>query len=221
MIQDRAQENQNINSSQMQASQFASQVNDQQLYETMQEVIKKNKEKVIIDDKKDRIIEEEGEEEKQAEDKDLLPKYGGLSKSMIQRRINFKKMNEQFKNIFNKENSNINDCRRCLIHLIIVVGVINCCAWEIDCLFLNVCYGENIEMKKWISIILFPIIVISIILLYLLFDSINYLRRKIIMTCVVIYFILSLFLIILGAITISKGCKFGEDDAGEVLKELT
>ena len=40
-------------------------------------------------------------------------------------------INDEFKNIFNKENSNINDCRRCLIHLIIVVGVINCCAWTI------------------------------------------------------------------------------------------
>ena len=150
MIQDQA------NSSQMQANQFASQVNDPELYTTMQEVIKKNKEKVHIDEKKEEGIEEEGEEKKEEENKDLAPKYGGLSKSVIQRRIQNKKLIDEFKNIFNKDNSNINDCRRCLIHIIIVVVVINCCAWEIYCLFLNICYGENIEMKQWISIILFP-----------------------------------------------------------------
>jgi len=216
MIQDQA------NSSQMQANQFASQVNDPELYTTMQEVIKKNKEKVHIDEKKEEGIEEEGEEEKKEEEnKDLAPKYGGLSKSVIQRRIQNKKLIDEFKNIFNKDNSNINDCRRCLIHIIIVVGVINCCVWEIDCLFLNICYGENIEMKQWISIILFPIIVISIILLYILFDSINYLRRKIIMACIIIYLILSIFLLVFGAISISLGCKYSEDDAQEVLKGLT
>ena len=216
------QPGENINSSQMQANQFVSQVHDPGLFTTMQEVIKKNKEKIHVDEKKEEGIEEEGEEKQGEEkDKDLAPKYGGLSKSMIQRRIQNKKLIDEFKNIFNKENSNINDCRRCLIHLIIVVGVINCCAWEIDCLFLNVCYGENIEMKQWISITLFPVIVISIILLYVLFDSINYLRRKIIMTCIIIYIILSLFLLVLGAISISLGCKYSEDDAEEVLKGLT
>ena len=218
MIQSQEPENQNINPSQIQASQFAAQVNDQDLYTTMQKVIEKNKEKVRIDDKKEEAIEE-GEEEKGDEDKGLLPKYGGLSKSIIQRRLNFKKLNEEFKNIFNKENSNINDCRRFLIHLIIFVGVINCCAWEIDCLFLNACYGEDVEMKKWVSIILFPVIIISIILLYFIFDSINYLRRKIIMICIIIYLILSLFLIILGGISISYGFKYGEEDASDTLKE--
>ena len=92
-------ENQNVNTSQLHQNQFLSQVNDPELYTTMQEVIKKNKEKVRIDEKKD---EEEKGEEKQEEDKDLLPKYSGLSKSMIQRRLNFKRLNEEFKNIFNK-----------------------------------------------------------------------------------------------------------------------
>ena len=180
--------NQNVNTSQLNQNQFLSQVVDPELYTTMQEVIKRNKEKVRIDEKK----EEEAGEEKQEEDKEKQ-KYGGLSKSMIQRRLNFKRLNDEFKNIFNKDNSNINSCRRYLIHFIIFVGVINCCAWEVDCLFLNICYGEEIEMEKWISITLFPIIVVSIILLYLLFDSVNYLKRKIIMVCIVIYFILSLY----------------------------
>ena len=212
-----AAESQNINHSQIQSNQFAAQVHDQELFTTMQEVLKKNKEKVIIEEKKD----EEEEEEKQGEDKELLTKSVGLSKSVIQRRLNFKKLHEEFINIFNKENSNINDCRRCLIHMIVLVGVLNCCAWEIDCLFFNICYGEYIEMKKWISISLFPVIIVSIFLLYILFDSINYLRRKIILACIIIYFILSLFLIILGIFSISYGAKYSIDDASSQLKTLT
>ena len=86
--------NQNVNTSQLNQNQFLSQVVDPELYTTMQEVIKRNKEKVRIDEKK----EEEAGEEKQEEDKEKQ-KYGGLSKSMIQRRLNFKKLNEEFKNI--------------------------------------------------------------------------------------------------------------------------
>jgi hypothetical protein len=41
------------------------------------------------------------------------------------------------------------------------------------------------------------------------------------MTCIIIYIILSLFLLVLGAISISLGCKYSEDDASEVLKGLT
>ena len=79
--------NQNVNTSQLNQNQFLSQVVDPELYTTMQEVIKRNKEKVRIDEKK----EEEAGEEKQEEDKEKQ-KYGGLSKSMIQRRLNFKKL---------------------------------------------------------------------------------------------------------------------------------
>ena len=71
--------NQNVNTSQLNQNQFLSQVVDPELYTTMQEVIKKYKEKVRIDEKK----EEEAGEEKQEEDKEKQ-KYGGLSKSIIQ-----------------------------------------------------------------------------------------------------------------------------------------
>ena len=77
----------------------------------------------------------------------------------------FEPLEEGFKDIFNKGNSNINDVRRDLIHLIIVLVVINCIAWEIDCLFLDACYGENIEMELWISHTLCPLIFASLIFL--------------------------------------------------------
>ena len=140
---------------------------------------------------------------------------------MIQRRLNFLKLNKEFKNIFNKDNSNINDKRRCLIHTIIFVGVLNCCAWEIDCLFFNVCYGEDIEMKKWVSISLFPLIGLSIFLLYILNTSINYLKRTLMMICIIIYLILSIFAIILGIFSIVKACEFKTEDAEEKYKRLS
>ena len=47
-------ENQNISQSNNQSNQFASQVNDPQLFDTMKKVIERNKEKVILDEKKRR-----------------------------------------------------------------------------------------------------------------------------------------------------------------------
>jgi len=190
-----------------QSSQFASQVNDPNVYETMQQVIKKSKEKITYDNKK-----EEDEEEDKGEDKEEFLGKSRLSQSMIQRRINFLKLNKEFKNIFNKDNSNINDKRRCLIHTIIFVGVLNCCAWEIDCLFFNVCYGEDIEMKKWVSISLFPLIGLSIFLLYILNTSINYLKRTLMMICINIYLALSIFAIMLGIYSIVKACELKTED---------
>jgi hypothetical protein len=207
MIQD-VPDSQNLNSqiiSNNQNNQFISQVNDPNLVDLTQKVIQVSKEKYVEEEEKKEAEEEAKEQEA---DKNRGMRQSALSKSVLQRRLNFKKLNEEFKNIFNKENSNINDIRRCLIHLIIIVGVINCCVWEVDCLFFNICYGEEIEMEKAISALLFPLIILSIFLLYILFVSINYLQRKIIMTCIIIYLILSIVLIIIGIWSIVKGAKF-------------
>ena len=198
-----------------QSSQFASQVNDPNVYETMQQVIKKSKEKITYDNKK-----EEDEEEDKGEDKEEFLGKSRLSQSMIQRRLNFLKLNKEFKNIFNKDNSNINDKRRCLIHTIIFVGVLNCCAWEIDCLFFNVCYGEDIEMKKWVSVSLFPLIGLSIFLLYILNTSINYLKRTLMTICINIYLALSIFAIMLGIYSIVKACELKTEDVEKNYKKL-
>ena len=203
MIQD-VPESQNMNPSLIQNNQFASQVHDPGLPDLAQKVIRLNQEKEIIEEKKEEEEEEKKEEEK---DKSKGSKMGGLSSSVFQRRMHIKKLDEEFRNLFNKDNSNINDIRRCLIHVIILVGVINCCAWEIDCLFCNICYGEDIEMKKWISALLFPLIILSIFLLFILYMSINYLQRKFIVICIIVYLILSLFLIGLGIGSIVVGVK--------------
>ena len=216
MIQD-VPDSQNINPSMIQNNQnnqFLSQVNDPGLIDVTQKIIQVSKEKDLEEEEK-KADEEEVREQEEG------PKKSILSKSMIQRRLNFKKLNEEFKNIFNKDNSNINDIRRCLIHVIILVGVMNCCVWEVDCLFFNICYGENIEMDQRISALLFPLIILSIFILYILFVSINYLQRKIIMTCIIIYILLSIVLFIIGILSIVKGVKFNSEDEENAYETLT
>ena len=216
MIQD-VPDSQNINPSMIQNNQnnqFLSQVNDPGLIDVTQKIIQVSKEKDLEE-------EEKKADEEEAREKEEGPKKSILSKSMIQRRLNFKKLNEEFKNIFNKDNSNINDIRRCLIHVIILVGVMNCCVWEVDCLFFNICYGENIEMDQRISALLFPLIILSIFILYILFVSINYLQRKIIMTCIIIYILLSIVLFIIGILSIVKGVKFNSEDEENAYETLT
>ena len=216
MIQD-VPDSQNINPSMIQNNQnnqFLSQVNDPGLIDLTQKIIE-------VSEEKDLEEEEKKADEEEAREQEEGPKKSILSKSMIQRRLNFKKLNEEFKNIFNKDNSNINDIRRCLIHVIILVGVMNCCVWEVDCLFFNICYGENIEMDQRISALLFPLIILSIFILYILFVSINYLQRKIIMTCIIIYILLSIVLFIIGILSIVKGVKFNSEDEENAYETLT
>ena len=108
--------------------------------------------------------------------------------------------------------------------MIIIVGACNCIAWEFDCLFLNACYGENIEMEQWASACLFPLIIVSIFLLILLYNFVNYLRKIPITIIIWIYLIISLTLFATGIASIVIGCQYRLDDnmtAENVLKELT
>ena len=130
-------------------NQEIAQANDPELYPTMKKVIDFSKQKAQFDNKKE-------EEEKLGEEKDSKGKSGSIS---AKRKLDYNRLNLEFKDIFNKENSNINNIRRNLIHIIIVVSVINCIVWEMDCLFLNACYGEDIEMEAAVSNSLFPIII--------------------------------------------------------------
>ena len=184
----------NVQPIQNNLNQSVSQANDPELYPTMKKVIEQSKEKILFDNKKDEPEKFEEEE----------PKSGSIS---TKRKIDYTRLNDEFKDIFNKENANINDTRRNLIHLIIVVVVINCIVWEVDCLFLNVCYGEEIEMERWISACLFPIIIVSIIVLYTIYVSVNYLKKISFITCIIIYILLCVFLFVLGIVSLVKGAK--------------
>ena len=186
------------------------QFEDPELYHTMKKVVKESKEKYIHEEKKDEFDKLEGDDDK-----------GSLIKSLstsTKRKFLYQKLDEEFKDIFNKGNSNINSCRRCLIYLIVVVGVLNCLAWEIDCLFLNICYGEEIEMDKWISHSLFPSIILSIIILYFLSGTITYLKKSALIFCAIIYFLLSIYLFIIGVISLYNGIN---NKMSKALKDLT
>lgn len=184
------------------------QANDPELYPTMKKVIEESEKKHQFDQRKE-------EPEKLGESESLI-KSGSMK-----RKLDFNKLEEGFKDIFNKGNSNINDVRRDLIHLIIVLVVINCIAWEIDCLFLDACYGEYIEMELWISHTLCPLIFVSLIFLYLIFEAINYLKQIPIRISVIIYAIISIFFIVLGIISIYQGIDYKEEKAQKLLYSLT
>lgn len=128
---------------------------------------------------------------------------------------------KEFKHIFNKEMTNINVHRRNLLHCIVVVAVIDCIIWEIDCLFLNVCYGEEKEMEKWVSSILFPLIILNILLLYFLYVSANYLKRVSFKVCIGIISLFAIICIIFGIIQILKGGKKSNEHSEKIIEELT
>ena len=159
---DNQNENQSLNQNQNiiqpidnnQSQLLTNQAVDPELYPTMKKVIETSKEKIHFDKKQDEGEKREGEE-------DSLLKHTSTATKRI---VDYEKIYDEFRDIFNKENSNINNLRRWLIHIIIFTIVLNCCALEGDCLYLNVCYGENIEMESWISISLFPLIIVSIVL---------------------------------------------------------
>ena len=193
--------------------------NDPELYPTMKKVIEKSKEKVLFEDKKDgqEKLEEEEEKAKEKEkEKESIPKSGSIS---AKRKIDYNTLNKEFKDIFNKENANINDTRRNLIHLIILTAVVNCIAWEIDCLFLNACYDEYIEMKRWVSRSLFPCIIISIILLYIIYVSVNYLKKIPFIVCIIIYSLLLIYIFVFGVYSLERGSKKEIDS--KIIKDLT
>lgn len=123
------------------------------------------------------------------------------------RRVDYAKLNKGFKNLFNKDFSNINDHRRNLLHCVVFVAVAECIAWELDCLFLNVCYGEDIEMIKWVSAILFPLIIINLILLYFLYVTANYLKRTPFLFCIIFIAIIGILSIVFGIYQIVKAPK--------------
>ena len=204
---DNQNENQNENQNIIQAIDnnrnqlLSNQAVDPELYPTMKKVIEKSKEKIHFDKKQD-------EEEKIEGDGD---RASLLKPSTTKKIVDYKTINEEFKDIFNKENSNINNLRRWLIHIIIFTIVLNCCALEGDCLYLNVCYGENIEMESWISISLFPLIIVSILLLYLLYSTINYLKKTAFIICVIIYLFLSVYCLILAIFSLYYA--FRRDDS--------
>ena len=195
----------NIQPIQNNINQSSNLANDPELYPTMKKVIEKSKEKVIIDHKNDEQEKLEQEEEKEKEkEKQSIPKSGSISPKL---RIDYNRLDEEFKDIFNKGNSNINDTRRNLINFIILTGIVNCIAWEVDCLFLNACYDEYIEMKRWISRSLFPCIIASIILLWILYVSVNFLNKITLITCIIIYALLLVYIFFFGIFSIVKGLK--------------
>ena len=130
-------------------------------------------------------------------------------------------MNNDFYQLFNENLQQINSCRDCLMHLIIIVIIIDCIIWEENCMFLNVCYGEEIEFDKGISCCLFALIILTIIFLYCLYNSVSYLKKNSIIVYFILIIILAIIAIFLGIYQIVKGTRRKDDDKVNIYSELT
>ena len=117
--------------------------------------------------------EEEKKEEEKKEDnnKDIKVENNPLKPSVIAEKDS--KLQAQFQNIFQTDlsvDSETNNSRRKIMHISVFAIMIELVILQIlwyhfykKSLFLNVCYGEIIEMEYWISQSIVPLTLLSIL----------------------------------------------------------
>ena len=159
-------------------NQMLQQVIDNDLYPVMKRVVERKEGKIINDGmpivKSEEEIKEEEErlqkEKEEKENEELLQKEE--EEEERKRKEEEEKpstIHNEFKNLFNKNVITNNRTRKFLLSFIIFNIVFLCIAWEGLCLYGNLCYGESIHMKGWISHTLCPLIFILIIFNIFLF----------------------------------------------------
>ena len=63
-------------------------------------------------------------------------------------------------------------------------------------MYYNVCYGESVHMKEWISHFICPFLFLLIIISTILFFSINYLSKNWIKGMIIVHLLLIITLIV-------------------------
>ena len=195
-------------------NQMLQQVNDRYLYPTMKQVKEIKEGKFYKDAMPDVKLEEEKieEEERLQKEKEEKENEELLQKEEEEEERKRKEEEEkpstihnEFKNLFNKNVITNNRTRKFLLSFIIFNIVFLCIAWEGLCLYGNLCYGESIHMKGWISHTLCPLIFILIIFNIFLFFSINYLSRIAMRVFIIFNSIFTIASIVIAVLTIIYG----------------
>jgi hypothetical protein len=116
------------------------------------------------------------------------------------------KIQKEFKHIFQGQDffSN-NTYRKRLIHLTLILTVIVIITLEILCLYLNVCYGETIEMKRFVSSSIAPLLVILLVFLICLYFASDFISRGLIRLLNILIVIILVILLAIGAYAIFLG----------------
>ena len=123
-------------------------------------------------------------------------------------RRKYQNIQKDFKNLFNQQHlTSINSVRRCLLHLVIFVIIINCLFWEVLCLFHHTCFGEKNTMVEFISHSICPMIFILLILYMLLFFCCDFLYKPGIKIVNILIIIMMILFLVFGVYGIIKGIK--------------
>ena len=194
---------------------YLQQVNDPGLYHLMKQVKERQEGRSYKDVMPDIKTEEEKKEEEERlqkekeekENEELLKKEEEELKNKLEEEEKPGTIHNEFKNLFNKNVISNNRTRKCLLLFIIISIVIYCCIWEFLCMYYNVCYGESVHMKEWISHFICPFLFLLIIISTILFFSINYLSKNWIKGMIIVHLLLIFTLIVFGVFTLIYGLK--------------
>ena len=187
--------------------------NEDKLYKAMKRVNDVNKGKDPATNerlrKEKEIIDKRVELERQKMQSEMDPLNIDTQTQLKQPyRRKYQNVQKDFKNLFNQQNlTSINSVRRCLLHLVIFVIIINCIFWEALCLFYQTCFGEKYTMNEFISHSICPMIFILLILYMLLFFCCDFLYKpgiKIVNILIIIMMIVFLVIGVIGIILLLK-----------------
>ena len=187
--------------------------NEDKLYKAMKRVNDVNKGKDPATNerlrKEKEIIDKRVELERQKMQSEMDPLNIDTQTQLKQPyRRKYQNVQKDFKNLFNQQNlTSINSVRRCLLHLVIFVIIINCFFWEVLCLFHHTCFGEKYTMNQSISHSICPMIFILLILYMLLFFCCDFLYKpgiKIVNILIIIMMIAFLVIGIFGIIVLLR-----------------
>ena len=185
---------------------------DSLLFPTMKKIKELKENKKYYDPNPQPIPEEqkkkEEEEKKENEHEENEPLEQQQNKVS---EVPIANVQSEFKNLFNKNMLQNNSYRRRLLHMLIVIIIINCILWEVLCLFMGVCYGENVVMQGWLSQTICPLIFILLICYVFLFFSSDYLYKPGIQVANILIILLLLMFIGFGVYSLIRGLGISSD----------
>lgn len=195
---------------------------DSLLFPTMKKIKELKEKKKYFDPNPQQIPEEqkkkEEEEKKENEHEENEPLEQQQNKVS---EIPIANVQSEFKNLFNKNMLQNNSYRRRLLHMLIVIIIINCILWEVLCLFMGVCYGENVVMQGWLSQTICPLIFILLICYVFLFFCSDYLYKPGIQVANILIILLLLMFIGFGVYSLIRGLGISSDTLTNRYNELS
>lgn len=195
---------------------------DSLLFPTMKKIKELKENKKYYDPNPQPVSEEpkkKEEEEKKEEEHEENEPLDQQQKKVSE--VPIANVQSEFKNLFNKNMLQNNSYRRRLLHLLIVIIIVNCILWEVLCLFMGVCYGENVVMQGWLSQTICPLIFILLLCYVFLFFSSDYLYKPGIQIANILIILLLLMFIGFGVYSLIRGVGISSETLNNRFNELS